>query len=139
MRLPFIRKFLDKEEVRGPKGRIYISGTGRAGTTFLVQLLSHLGLDTGLRSEDQSRRYSPIARAGLEVDIFDPAGPTIVESPFLCDQVDEVVASGIRIAHVVIPVRDFSAAAASRRFVPRLKPLVRKMANPSPVAFGIPK
>ena len=26
---------------------VVISGTGRAGTTFLVQLLTHLGLDTG--------------------------------------------------------------------------------------------
>lgn len=30
-----------------PKHHIIISGTGRAGTTFLVQLLTELELDTG--------------------------------------------------------------------------------------------
>ena len=38
-----------------------------------------------------------------------------MKSPFLCDKLDEVVASGIQVAHIVVPIRDFSAAAMSRR------------------------
>jgi hypothetical protein len=98
-------------------GKIYISGTGRAGTTFLVQLLTRLGEDTGFKSGKATKAYFPTARAGLEKDIFDKRGPRIIKSPFLCDRVDDVLAAGIMIDHVVIPVRNFSDAADSRRHV----------------------
>lgn len=97
-------------------GRIYISGSGRAGTTYLVQLLTKLGQDTGFKGVHEDRYY-PIARAGLESDIFDPKGPTVIKSPFLCDHVDDVLAKGFTIRHVIIPVRDFASAAKSRQHV----------------------
>jgi hypothetical protein len=99
-----------KEDTR----RIIISGTGRAGTTYLVQLLTELGLDTGEWAE---KDYFPKARAGFERGIFEPSGPRIIKSPFLCENVDAVLAAGIRIDHVVIPVRRFDEAAASRAYV----------------------
>jgi hypothetical protein len=98
-------------------GRIYISGTGRAGTTFLMQLFTELGLDTGFKQVSDKRSYFPSARAGLEQDLFNPKGPGIVKSPFLCDHVDDVLAAGFKIGHVIIPVRNFEQAAASRRHV----------------------
>jgi hypothetical protein len=105
-----------------PQGRIYISGTGRAGTTFLVQLLTELGCDTGFDGTEvngavSATGYFKSARAGLEWDIFDKNGPRIIKSPYLCDNVDAVIASGITIANVIIPVRDFASAAKSREFV----------------------
>lgn len=102
---------------RCPSGRVYISGTGRAGTTFLVQLLTELGLDTGFHPGIDGGSYFPIARAGLEKDIFDENGPSIIKSPHFCDHVDDVVRTGIAIRHVIIPVRDFETAAQSRRHV----------------------
>jgi hypothetical protein len=111
-------------------GRVFISGTGRAGTTFLVQLLTELGLDTGFpkradaRTEPDpsdpipfSEAYYPSSRAGLEHDLFSPENPFIVKSPYLCDHVDAVLAAGIAIAHIIVPVRDVRDAAESRRFV----------------------
>jgi hypothetical protein len=98
-------------------GKIYISGTGRSGTTFLTQLLTHLEQDTGFKDTKSKSDYFPLARAGLEKDIFDKDGPRIIKSPFLCDQVDKVLAAGIKIDHVVIPVRNFHDAAESRRQV----------------------
>lgn len=97
---------------------VVISGTGRAGTTFLIQLLTHLGLDTGF--DVNAIELSPIARAGLEKDIRDAKAPYIVKSPFLCDFADEVLASSVRIEHAIIPVREFDAAAASRVHVQKL-------------------
>ena len=41
----------------------------------------------------------------------------IIKSPFLCDRIDDVLAAGIEISHIIIPVRDFSAAAESRALV----------------------
>jgi hypothetical protein len=98
------------------KGRVCISGSGRAGTTFLIHLLTELGQDTGFQGINDPSYY-PAARAGLEKNLFDPEGPTVIKSPFLCDHVDDVLAKGIAIRHVIIPVRDFASAAKSRQHV----------------------
>jgi hypothetical protein len=100
------------------RSHVVITGTGRAGTTFLIQLLTHLGLDTGFYVDTID--LSPIARAGLEMDIRDANAPYIVKSPFLCDFIEDVLASAVRIEHAIIPVRQFSAAAASRAHVQTL-------------------
>jgi hypothetical protein len=97
---------------------IVISGTGRAGTTFLVELLTHLGLDTGYTEHKLLLRKDEVARAGLERDIRKDRSPYVVKSPQFCDMAEEVLASGdIIIEHVIIPMRDIYAAAESRRFV----------------------
>jgi hypothetical protein len=76
------------------RSHVVITGTGRAGTTFLVQLLTCLGLDTGFDINTMevlptartahigSMGLSPIARAGLEMDIRHAQAPYIVKSPF---------------------------------------------------------
>lgn len=97
---------------------IVISGTGRAGTSFLVELLTHLGLETGYRPEDIAKHKCQTARAGLEHDIRRSDAPYIVKSPWFCDYADEVLRrDDISIERVLIPMRDLQAAAESRRFV----------------------
>jgi hypothetical protein len=99
------------------RGRTYISGTGRAGTTFLISLLTEIGLDTGFSSAEGYGSYYETARAGLEKDIFDRDGPAIIKSPYLCDHLDEIIALGMSVSHIIIPVRNFQDAAKSREFV----------------------
>lgn len=106
------RDVLTPEEM----GRVYVSGTGRAGTTFLIQILTNLGLDTGFHNS-RDVGYYPTARAGMEWDIYDRCGPTIIKSPFLCDHVDDLLAAGFKFRHVIVPIRDIASAAASRRLV----------------------
>ncbi len=97
---------------------IVISGTGRAGTSFLVELLTHLGLETGYQPKDVAKHKCQTARAGLEHDIRRSDAPYIVKSPWFCDYADEVLQrDDISIEHVLIPMRDLRAAAESRRFV----------------------
>jgi hypothetical protein len=97
---------------------IVISGTGRAGTTFLVELLTHLGLDTGFTPQKLELRKDENARAGLERDIRNERSPYVIKSPQFCDMAEEVLAAGdIIIEHVFIPMRDVHAAAESRRYV----------------------
>jgi hypothetical protein len=114
------------------RSHVVITGTGRAGTTFLVQLLTRLGLDTGFDSNTMEVLpaardarlgpvdFFPMARAGLEMDIRHANAPYIVKTPFLCDFAEEVLASPVRIEHAIIPVRQFDAAAASRAHVEKL-------------------
>jgi len=109
---------------------IMISGTGRAGTSFLVQLMTRLGLETGFT--ETSLRLNENARAGLEWDIRKQNAPYIVKSPFFCDHAADVLQrSDIALDHVLIPIRDIHAAAESRRFVVKSAlaklPLLRRL------------
>ena len=99
-----------------PRHHLIISGTGRAGTTFLVQLLTALGKNTGF--EDPWSAVHANCNAGMEVDIRSPDAPYIVKSPWLCDHLDEALDGGsIAIDHALVPIRDLFEAAESRRDV----------------------
>jgi hypothetical protein len=98
--------------MREPK--IVITGTGRAGTTLLVQVLDELGLDTGL-AEGKLSPYGPSVRAGLESRVDDPDAPTVVKDMTLGFRIREILESGtVHIAHVILPDRALDVAAASR-------------------------
>jgi hypothetical protein len=100
------------------KHHVIISGTGRAGTTFLVQLLTVLELDTGY--SDLTTNVFTNCQAGMEWDIHNPEVPYIVKSPWLCDYLEEVLLKGnIVIDHALIPIRDIYSVAESRRDVQR--------------------
>jgi len=97
---------------------VVITGTGRSGTTFLVELLTSLGLETGFSIDDLVSKKSEGARAGLEYDIRESSCPYIVKSPWFCDYAEEVISrDDIEIEHIFIPIRDLDAAAESRRYV----------------------
>ena len=105
-----------------PRHHVIISGTGRAGTTFLVQLLSRLGLETGVGSATVTG-VDARAHAGLECDIRRGDAPYVVKAPHLCDTLDGVLANGdVVVDHALVPVRDLYGAAESRRDVVRRSP-----------------
>ncbi len=95
-----------------PEPKIVITGTGRSGTTLLVQILTDLGLDTGFTSD------SPIdatTHAGLETGLDSPHAPRIVKSPNLSRRLEAILAEGkVNVHHVIIPMRDLAVASASR-------------------------
>lgn len=99
-----------------PRRHVIISGTGRTGTTFLMQLLTALRLDTGFG--DLHSAIAANCNAGMERDIREPDAPYIVKSPWLCDCLDDILEEGdIVIDHALIPMRDLYSAAESRRRV----------------------
>jgi hypothetical protein len=98
-----------------PIHKIIITGTGRAGTTFLVQLLTELGLDTGYTRQTWSRDYYEHCEAGLEFDVFAKDAPYIVKNPDFCETLPALLATGkFKVDHVLVPVRELDAAAQSR-------------------------
>jgi hypothetical protein len=98
---------------------VIISGTGRAGTTFLVQLLTSLGLDTGFASPTSGIYEN--CNAGMEFEtnaLRESNAPYIFKSPWLCDCLDAIVGGGeVVIDHAIIPIRELYAAAESRRTI----------------------
>jgi len=97
---------------------IIISGTGRSGTTLLVQLLSHMGLPTGA-FEGKLSGISPVSHAGLEYDIRKDDAPYIVKSPVMCAYLPKALAADVVIDYAIVPIRSLTAAAESRRDVVR--------------------
>lgn len=92
-----------------------ISGTGRAGTSFLVQLLTHLGVDTGYGVRDLATQIDKRSKAGFEHDVRSENAPYLVKNPFFCEYADEVIRNDrIVIDRIFIPYRDMREAVLSR-------------------------
>lgn len=92
---------------------LLIAGTGRAGTTALVQLLDACGLATG----SGGLRYFASSRAGLEQKLLADDAPYVVKQPFLSEDLGRFIAEGFdpgRIDAIIVPLRDLRDAAASR-------------------------
>lgn len=110
------------------KGKIIITGTGRAGTSFLVVLLTRLGLDTGYKPYIED--FNENIKAGCEYKIFssDPkkqkkllnTHPRILKHPKFSQKLDAMVKNNlIKVDHLIVPVRDIKQAAQSRLKVKR--------------------
>ena len=90
----------------------------RAGTTFLISIFHELALDV---REINTNELSNLSNGDLELNIFDENAPNIVNSTALCGQIETVVnSSEVTLGLVIIPTRDLSEAAESRRRVTRL-------------------
>jgi len=101
------------------KSHVLISGTGRAGTTFLVRLLSELGEDTGFLNPEES--IDPISHAGLEVDLLAVPLARVVKSPFACEKLAVALERKLyKVDHCFVPMRDLYSAAESRRRISRI-------------------
>lgn len=95
--------------------KIIITGTGRAGTTFLVRLLTELNLDTGYTRENWQRDFDEHCSAGLEHDPADRVTPRIIKNPALCETLPGLLQSGeLSVEHAIIPIRTLADATLSR-------------------------
>ena len=95
------------------KSHVVITGSGRAGTTYLVHLLTALGLDTGYNLSEIDQLIDKNAKAGLEWDVRAKDAPFICKSPWFSEFAEDAL-KRISINHIIIPVRDFNDAAESR-------------------------
>lgn len=101
-----------------------ITGTGRSGTTFLMALLSDLGLPTGYTAKNATDAEKLPAHAGLEIlacaCLFPAWCPNatcmenveIFKSPMLAQEREWM--NDTLVGHVIVPVRDMAEVAESR-------------------------
>lgn len=93
--------------------KIFITGTGRCGTTFLIKLFTFLDLDTGYTRETYSNYIYSECNSGMERRYDAPF--SIIKNPRIMHNIHIVAADpAICIEKVIIPVRDYSASAKSR-------------------------
>src|SRR6201996_2420498 len=98
-----------------PRRHLLITGSGRAGTSFLVRYLTEAGLDTHLSRRGPKAWFDENANAGLEDMLTDPNPPYVVKNTWAFEMIDEILADPtIHIDAVIIPMRDLAEAAASR-------------------------
>ncbi|NIR27212.1 MAG: hypothetical protein GWN77_09675 [Gammaproteobacteria bacterium] len=96
---------------------VFITGPGRSGTSFLMQLLTRLGMDTGF--EPYKELFVDDLRAGCEWDItvdddFDKA-PRFIKGPVWAYMLKYMLTNNTtQIDHVVMPLRDLTESAESR-------------------------
>ncbi len=98
-----------QEGATTPPHHAVITGTGRAGTSFLVRFLEACGLEVG---NDGAWFERP--RAGLEHSLLARDLPYVVKDPWLFGYCDAVDLEKIAIDALIIPLRELLAAATSR-------------------------
>ena len=91
--------------------KVIVTGTGRSGTTFLMCLLTQLGINTGYSKDDYHKYINPRCNGGLErvghVDYY------VIKNPEFCTAIPTLVQKYI-IDHVFVLVRNMNDAASSR-------------------------
>ena len=89
-------------------GKVLITGTGRAGTSFLVQLLTNLGEDTGF---PKGVKLSKKCNAGLEYR--ENSKHHIIKNPEFALRIPQINRE-LEIDHIFIPIRELQKTALSR-------------------------
>lgn len=93
--------------------KIYITGTGRCGTTFLMKLFTFLNFDTGYTKFNYNKGIVENCNAGMENVYY--SKPSIIKSPGMIELFPDIVQHpDIIIKAVIIPIRDYKMAAISR-------------------------
>jgi hypothetical protein len=94
---------------------VLIVGTGRAGTSLLVKILTRLGYDTGFNEEDLLMGVDSISNAGLEFPWDSAVRPKVLKSPVLWGDPEAFLRTNSGdIEHVIIPIRDLHESSRSR-------------------------
>jgi len=110
-----VSRFVIGKESQHMKHHLMIAGTGRAGTSFLVQYFHRCGLETHI-AQHPEHRLDEHANAGLEDT---PVGvdnlPYVIKTPWLYEFIDHVLnRDDMKIDAAVLPMRDIVEAASSR-------------------------
>jgi len=93
--------------------KIYITGTGRCGTTFLIKLFTFLKFDTGYTKENYERHVNTNCNSGMERRYNDNFH--VLKNPTFINQIENIIAEKtINIEAFIIPIREYNASAQSR-------------------------
>jgi hypothetical protein len=93
--------------------KIFITGTGRCGTTFLIKLFTFLEFDTGYTKDTYSEFIYTNCNSGMERKYTDK--PYIIKNPLILQDIEQIVNDpSVKIQTIILPIRDFVTSARSR-------------------------
>jgi hypothetical protein len=94
--------------------KIFITGTGCSGTTFLIKLFSFLDYDTGFDRNNYKKYIYENCNSGMELYQFCDKH-YIIKSPLIMENIESIIKNErIKIKYIVIPIRDYKISALSR-------------------------
>lgn len=114
--------------------RLVIAGTGRAGTTFLVQFLAACGVPAG---DLDDLNYFSTPRAGLEQNVLS-SDSYLVKDTMLFEYIHRIDLEATPIDAVILPVRKLRHAAASRIRQERAQQVARGLGHDRTVFADAP-
>lgn len=94
------------------KQKIFITGTGRCGTTFLIKLFSFLKMETGFTKNNYIHSISKNCNSGLERAYT--SNYKYLKNPCFIIEVDEIYSKFENNIVFIVPVRSFEESAKSR-------------------------
>jgi hypothetical protein len=93
--------------------KIFITGTGRCGTTFLIKLFTFLEFDTGFTKRNYQTYIAANCNSGMEKPTNSPHH--VIKNPLVINEINTIVQNPkIKIQAMIIPIRDLKTAANSR-------------------------
>ena len=93
--------------------KVFITGTGRCGTTFLIKLFSFLDFNTGYNRSNYNLSISSNCNSGMERDYN--ANYYIIKNPRIMENIEHVIKdTSIKIKNIIIPIRNLKKSAESR-------------------------
>jgi hypothetical protein len=96
------------------ENKVVIGGTGRAGTTFLMKVLTHLGLNTGFTVDELDNHIHPETLGGLEVmGTKREEEAYFIKNPHYSFQIPRLV-NQYEIDFAILCIRDLHYATMSR-------------------------
>lgn len=94
------------------KNKILVAGTGRSGTSLLIDIFTHLNMDTGFSSEETSELLKNNMNAGLEIlDLNEDI--QIQKAPHFSLNIVDII-NNFPIKHIIIPIRNLDDVTKSR-------------------------
>ena len=93
--------------------KIFITGTGRCGTTFLIKIFTFLKYKTLFTKDNYKEYIYENCNSGMETRYNSKA--YIIKNPKIIEDIGNIVLDkSVRIKTVIIPVRDYTQSAKSR-------------------------
>jgi hypothetical protein len=93
--------------------KIYITGTGRCGTTFLIKLFTFLGFDTGFTEDNYDQYILKNCNSGMEKSHNDSS--YVIKNPVFIEYIESIINDpSVRIKCIILPIRKYQESAKSR-------------------------
>ena len=93
--------------------KIFITGTGRCGPTFLIKLFTFLEFDTGYTRDNYNESIKSSCNAGMEH--FYQENYYIIKSPLIINTIPTIISDkNVKIKQIIIPIRDYEKSVKSR-------------------------
>jgi len=93
--------------------KIFITGTGRCGTTFLIKLFTFLEFNTGFTRDNY--KYSIVDKCNAGMEHFYQANFYIIKNPTIINNIPDIISNkNVKIKQMIIPIRDYEESVKSR-------------------------